>query len=59
MNFRISFTACAFDKQSIEEWIDWLQNNIIVFTEIEIKQLEADHASDAKDRISPAKRLSK
>jgi hypothetical protein len=46
-NWRVSFTACHFSEQELQEWLAWCSRNInmadLTFTK------EEEHASDAKD----------
>jgi hypothetical protein len=56
MNFRVSFTTCKFSEADLQSWIAWLKTNIEV-RELSIEQQEDDHASDAEDIDSAAKRV--
>lgn len=53
MNYKVSFTACGFSKQQLDEWVAWLQTNA------EITNVEVSDASDAEDSNGATKRVNR
>jgi len=55
MNYRVSFVTCAFSKQQIDDWLDWVNREQVPIDNISIEEVQ--NAGDAKDHASPAQRV--